>query len=159
MPPRDPNDDDDDEDEDDEEHEQEPAVDQRARRRRVGAWGRTSTDAAAERTSSLRGSKDFRTSRVNGLIPNSSSSDVPNSISQRLCATYASFSRSCVAQHVALPLSLIGEPGVGGLHQVPGFGARLEPHRRDIEAGQNEMALDVAHGERWLCANFLALKR
>jgi hypothetical protein len=58
--------------------------DQRARRRRVGAWGRTSTDAAAERTSSLRGSKDFRTSRVNGLIPNSSSSDVPNSISQRL---------------------------------------------------------------------------
>jgi hypothetical protein len=60
---------------------------------------------------------------------------------------------------VFLPLSLTGEPGVGGLHQVPGFGARLEPHRRDIGAGQNEMALDVAHGERWSCATFLALKR
>jgi hypothetical protein len=30
---------------------------------------------------------------------------------------------------------------------IPGFGTGLELHRRDVGAGQNEMALDVAHGE------------
>ena len=33
------------------------------------------------------------------------------------------------------------------LAPVPGFGARPEPHRRDIGADHNEMALDVAQGK------------
>ena len=30
---------------------------------------------------------------------------------------------------------------------IPGFGPRLEVHRRDIQAGDNEKTLEVAHGE------------
>jgi hypothetical protein len=53
----------------------------------------------------------------------------------------------------SLPLSLIGEPGYAACIESLASG-------RDLNgAGQNEMALDVAHGERWSCATFLALKR
>jgi hypothetical protein len=44
--------------------------------------------------------------------------------------------------------------GIVNLAPIPDFGARLEPHRRDIRAGDNEMAPDIAHGQgghRWRC--------
>ena len=36
--------------------------------------------------------------------------------------------------------------GIMNLAPIPRFGARLESHRRDIEAGHNKVALDAAHG-------------
>jgi hypothetical protein len=39
--------------------------------------------------------------------------------------------------------------GIMNLAPIPGFGARLEVHRRDIGAGDNEMALAKARCEYW----------